>query len=161
MGASRGVGLGALDPSILLGVGSGKRLVPKPAKRQVLAVRWESAAPVRKAELKIKDTHAPDWEGSYYAIAVYGVPGLEDQKTVPVELKKTAFLRREGTKSLQAERVELVFDEDSATVLYLFPRSKEITAADKHVWFAAQIGGLFVEQSFNPGEMVFQGKPEL
>lgn len=161
MGTNKGLGLSALNPSALTGVGSGKRLVPKPVKRQVVAIRWESAAPVRAAELKTRDSSAPNWDGSFYALAIYGVPGLEEQRTAPVELKRAAFLRRDGNKDLFPQRVELLFEGDLATVLYLFPRSKEITPADKHVWFAAQIGGLFVEQSFNPGEMQFQGKPEL
>jgi hypothetical protein len=161
MGTTKGAGFGALDASIFTGLGEGKRLVPKPATRQTFVVRWESAALVRQAELKTGDTHAPDWEGKYYALAVYGVPGLEDQRTLPLALKKSAFLRQLGHKDLKPQRVELLFDGDRATVLYLFPRSSGISAADKHVWFVAQIGSLFVEQSFDPGEMQFQGKLEL
>ena len=163
MGMTSGAGLGALNPSVLTGLGSGRRLVSKPAKRQTLLIRWESAAPIRNAELKTKDTRAPAWDGDYYAIAVYDVRGLEDQKTLPLALKKSAFLRREGKKDLKPQQVELLFDDDGelATVLYLFPKSGEISTADKHVWFAAQIGALFIEQSFDPGEMQFQKKLEL
>ena len=39
-----------------------------------LKLRWESAFPVRAAELKARDTSAPTLNADYYAIAVYGVP---------------------------------------------------------------------------------------
>jgi len=161
MGMSKGAGLAALDPSILTGLGGGKRLVPKAPKRQMLPVRWESAAPIRGAEVKTSDERAPAWNGNYYAIAVYDVPGLEDQKSLPVELRKSAFLRRKGRKDLKPVRAELLFDGDLATIVYLFPRSDEITREDKFIWFAAQIGQLFVEQSFDAREMQHRGKLEL
>ena len=39
-----------------------------------LKVRWESAQPIRAAELKARETNAPAIDESHYAIAVYGVP---------------------------------------------------------------------------------------
>jgi hypothetical protein len=39
-----------------------------------LTLRWESAMPVRTAELKVHDNDAPDVDESHYAIAVYGIP---------------------------------------------------------------------------------------
>ena len=39
-----------------------------------LKLRWESAFPVRAAELKARDTSAPTLNADSYAIAVYGVP---------------------------------------------------------------------------------------
>jgi len=161
MGMSQGAGLRALDPSILTGLGGGKHLVAKPRKRQTLLVRWESASAIRSAELKVGDERAPAWDGDYYAIAVYDVPDLEDQKTLPVELKKAAFLRRDGRKDLQPLRVDLLFDEELATVVYLFPRSEKITKEDKDIWFVAQIGRMHMAQSFHAEEMEFQGKLEL
>jgi hypothetical protein len=128
----------------------------------VLPVRWESASPIRGAELKIGDENAPAWDGDYYAIAVYDVPGLEDEKTLPVELKKAAFLRREGKKDLKPTRVDLLFDENKgATVVFLFPRTEEITKEDRQIWFVTQIGQLFLEQLFDAGEMQYHGKIEL
>jgi len=161
MGMSQGAGLGALGPSVFTGLGGGRHLVTKPPKRQTLLVRWESAPAVRSAELKAGDERAPAWDGDYYAIAIYDVPGLEDQKTLPVELKKAAFLKLDGRKDLRPARVDLLFDEKGATVVYLFPRSEEITAADKRIELVAQIGRMFVAQLFSTGEMQFQGKLEL
>ena len=39
-----------------------------------LTLRWESAMPVRTAELKAHDNDAPVIDDKHYAIAVYGVP---------------------------------------------------------------------------------------
>jgi len=160
MGMTHGVGLEALEPSIFLGTGTGKRLIKQPPARATLMVRWESAPVVRSAEMKTSDKRAPTWDGDYYAIAVYGVPGLEDQKTLPVELKKSAYLKR-GTKDLKPAHVDLLFEDRLATVVYLFPRTQQITPADKKVWFVTQIGQLFLEQIFDLNEMQFQGKLEL
>ena len=63
-----------------------------------LKVRWESALPVREAELKSRDTNAPTIGEDHYAIAVYGVPSRlinADSKTWADELKKDAALKRE------------------------------------------------------------------
>ena len=156
-----GVGLEALSPSILTGLGGGNRLVKKPAKRQTLPVRWESASLIRSAELKTGDERAPAWEGDYYAVAVYDVPGLEDQKTLPLELRKSSFLRLRGEKDIKPSRVDLLFNENGATVVFLFPRTQPITKRDAHIWFVAQIGQLFLEQSFETGKMQFRGKIDL
>ena len=161
MGMTKGTGLEALEPSILTGVGGGNRLVKKPPTRQTLPVRWESASLIRSAELKTGDGRAPAWDGEYYVVAVYDVPGLEDQRMLPVELKRGAFLKRSGKKNLKPARVDLLFEEKGATVVFLFPRTDEITTQDGRIWFVAQFGPLFVEQIFNVPEMQFHGKIEL
>src|SRR6516164_1545238 len=77
MGGGRAAGLEALQPSILMGVGkASKGFASSIEKRKTLTVRWESALPVRSAEKKAGED-APTWEGDYYAISVYGVPGLD------------------------------------------------------------------------------------
>lgn len=161
MGMTKGTGVEVLNPSIFTGIDNGNRLVKKPVARQTLPVRWESASLIRSAELKTGDERAPAWEGDYYAIAVYDVPGLQDQKTLPVELKRNAFLRLKGRKDLKPARVDLLFDEKGATVLFLFPKTEAITAQDGGIWFAAQFGQLFVEQRFDVGQMQYQGKVDL
>jgi hypothetical protein len=163
MGGGEGAGIEALSPGNFIGFGRpSRRFAANMRDQRTVIVRWESSLPVHSAEAKISDMDAPTWDGQYYAIAVYGVPGLEDQKKLPVELRKTAFLRREGKKDALPARVDLVYtDEKSAIVLYLFPLAAGITAKDRDIWFAAQIGQLFVEQNFDAGEMQFHGKLEL
>jgi hypothetical protein len=46
-------------------------------------------------------------------------------------------------------------------LVYLFPRSKEITKTDRRILFDAQIGRLQFTQSFYLDAMTFQGKLEL
>jgi hypothetical protein len=162
MGGGSGLDLGALNPAILVGSKPTGRFASNLRQRRTMVVCWESAAPVRGAESKIGGLDAPTWEGDYYAIAVFGVPPLEDQKNLPTELRKTAFLRRDGKKDLVPARVDVIYNnEKQVTILFLFSRSAAITKKDRDIWFAAQIGQLFVEQSFDAAEMQFQGKLEL
>ena len=148
--------------------GGGKRAglgsLSESGRGETLDVRWESAAPVRAAELKAGETGAPDWEGDYYAIAVYDVPGITPvvQKSLSGELKQTTFLKRNGKKDLKPTRIDIaLMGKNRARVVYFFPRSAEITLDDKRVEFVAQIGRLYVAQFFDTGEMQFQGKLEL
>ncbi|MBV8731977.1 MAG: hypothetical protein JO336_19385, partial [Acidobacteriia bacterium] len=122
MGGGTGAGLEAFDPANLVGFGHPSRgFAANLQQRRTLVVCWESALAVRGAEAKIRTKDAPSWEGEYYAIAVFGVPGLEDQKTLPTELKKTAHLKLNGKKDWSPARVEITYtSETQATVLYLF-----------------------------------------
>ncbi len=127
-----------------------------------LTVRWESAFPVRVAELKAKEIGAPDWDGEFYAIAVYDVPGLKASSNEVSVLKREALLKREGKKDIKPERVDVLPRANGlAIVVYLFPRSDEITKDDKRIRFAAQIARLYLERDFTTEEMEFQGKLQL
>ena len=166
MGGGKGTGFEGIDQSILTGIGGNKQ--PERAiastKRGALTVRWESALPVRTAELKAREAGAPDWDGDFYAIAIYDVPGLSgsDMTRIGGDLKRTAFLKREGKKDLRPARVEVVpLGNAMARVVYLFPRSEAITVEDKFVEFVAQIGRIYLAPTFSTGEMQFQGKLEL
>ena len=129
-----------------------------------VTVRWESALPIRAAELKSGDTTAPVWDGDYYAIAVDGIPGVTPvaQKALRGELKQTTYLRRSDKKTLRPERVDiLISGTDVARIVYLFSRSAELTGSDARVQFVTQVGRVVVNQSFDLGEMQLQGKLEL
>lgn len=129
-----------------------------------LTLRWESAMPVRAAELKIHDD-APTVDENHYAIAVYGIPdrmlGGGDTKKLQDELKKEAALKRDGKKDLKPSSVEVLDRPDGPIVVYLFPNSTEIAKADRRVEFDATIGRLTLTQSFFIDEMVWRGKLEL
>jgi hypothetical protein len=126
-----------------------------------VVVRWESALPVRAAEDKEGEVGAPVWAGDYYAISVYGVqPPFH--WNLANELKDVAFLKRDKRKDVKPVRVQILpRDNGLITVVYLFPRSAEITKKDANIRFVAQIGRLFVSQFFFPEEMQFLGKTEL
>lgn len=125
-------------------------------------VRWESASPIRAAELKVGETGAPTWQGDFYAVAVYDVP-LAPRWNLANELKGVASLHRDKKKDVKPGRVVILRpDKDGlATVVYLFPRSAEITRKDHSVRFVAQLRRLYVSQFFFPEEMRLQGQPEL
>jgi hypothetical protein len=154
MGGGKGVGLQELS-------GGGKARAAS-GYAGALTVRWESALPVRVAELKAKEIGAPDWDGDFYAIAVYDVPGLKATNSEASILKREALLKRDGKKDIKPERVDILPRANGlAIVVYLFPQSDEISRDDKRVRFAAQIARLYLERDFEPLEMVFQGKLQL
>lgn len=129
-----------------------------------LAVRWETALPVRVAELKAHEIEPPAVEGDGYQIAVYGVSAAflkGDPLTLGNPLKKLASLKREGKKDAKPSSVEVFQREDSLVVVYLFPLSAEISRKDTIIDFEAVIGRIVCKQSFNVAEMQFQGRLEL
>jgi hypothetical protein len=128
-----------------------------------LALRWESALPIREAELKARETNAPVVDEDHYAVAVYGLPGKigKDPKGEGDRLKGQAALKREGQKDLKPSHVDVIQRDDGVVVVFLFPRTKEITAADARVEFDAQIGQYEIAQAFQLDQMIYQGKLEL
>jgi hypothetical protein len=136
-----------------------------PASRPVLLkLRWESALPIRAAELKANEIEPPTLAGDGYRIAVYGVPFANvkgDPKTLGEPLKKQAALKRDGKPDVKPSSVEVFQREDGLVVVYLFPLSAEISRKDERIEFQALIGRLAVTQSFDLEKMQFQGKLEL
>ncbi len=129
-----------------------------------LTLRWESALPVREAELKAPEPNAPSVDEGHYAIAVYGAPArLEqgDAKKFADTLKKDAKLKRQGKKDLKPSSVEVLDGKKGPVILYLFPRTKEITLQDKEVDFDAHIGRFKLSEPFYTDQMVYAGKLEL
>ena len=132
-----------------------------------IIVRWDSAMPVRAAQIKAKNEDAPDLDGEDYAITVYDVPLKGaiynvDLKVLAAMLKRNAEIKEEGKKDLKPSRVVIRQNGSAiATVIYFFPRSARITADDKRLEFDALIGRLYLAQYFYPPEMLFQGKLEL
>jgi hypothetical protein len=127
-------------------------------------LRWESALPVRIAELKAHVVEPPTIEGDGYRLAVYGIPGgyfKGDPKKLGNPLKETAYIRREGKKDVKPSSVEAFQQPDGWAVVYLFPLSTEISPKDKQIEFGAQIGRIVLTQPFDLSEMVFDGKLEL
>ena len=131
------------------------------AKLGTVTVRWESAFPVRAAHAKVGEQGLPDWMSDYYAIAVHDV-SLQFRWNLPNQLKGVAFLKREQKKNLKPSRVVLLPKANGlATIVYLFPRSVEITKKDRKVAFVAQIGRLFVSVNFVPEHMRLGGELQL
>jgi hypothetical protein len=126
-----------------------------------VAIRWESALPIRTAEEKTGETGAPLVDNDHYAVAVYDI-AAPSRFNIENELKGIAYLKRNKKKDMKPSRVEILRQIDGlATVVYFFPRSQEITRKDGWITFGAQIGRLFVSQSFSVDEMLLHGKLEL
>jgi hypothetical protein len=128
-----------------------------------LNIRWESALPIREAELKARETNAPAVDEEHYAIAVYGLPSrlAKDPKGEGDRLKGQASLKREGQKDLKPAHVDVIQRDDGVVAVFLFPRTKEITAQDSRVEFEALIGQYQISQPFQIAQMMYQGKLEL
>src|SRR5271157_4897702 len=80
MGQPHGVGYDGVDDHrakpTLPGSLFGSAPTPPPGRTQLIRVlvRWETALPVRAAELKTRESDPPTLEGDGYKIAVYGIP---------------------------------------------------------------------------------------
>ncbi|MBZ5635918.1 MAG: hypothetical protein LAO55_22545 [Acidobacteriia bacterium] len=129
-----------------------------------LTLRWESALPVREAELKERDVDAPTVDENHYAIAVIGVPGnmlKAETRALEGELKKQAALKRDGKKDFKPSSVQILQRDDGPVIVYFFARSTEISKSDRRVEFEAQIGRLKFSEPFYIEDMVYDGKLAL
>jgi hypothetical protein len=167
-GGQGGPGMAALEGVSITGGPKVKAPVAMPGvpeSRQTMIVRWESALPIRAAELRAREDGAPELDSDDYAIAVYSVPlkkALVEPKGLADSLRKLSLLRIAGKSPLKPSRVALIeWGGGMATVVYFFPRATPIALEDVRVDFSAQIGQIVLAQSFYPAQMVIQGKLEL
>jgi hypothetical protein len=173
MGQPRGIGNEGVDPKgsgpkvspdIFSGRGGDDRSPRSLPQSITLKLRWESALPVRIAELKSHEIEPHTLEGDGYRIAVYGIPRGNfkgDPKQLGEPMKNLAALKREGKKDVRPSSVEVFQEESGVVVVYLFPLSAEITKNDQRIQFEAHIGRIVFVQNFELGDMEFQGKLEL
>jgi hypothetical protein len=129
-----------------------------------LTLRWESALPMREAELKAREADALTVDEDHYVIAVFGIPRssvVDDSKKTADALKKQAALAPEGKRDLKPSNVEILLRDDGPVVVYSFPKSDEITWRDHHITLTAQVAKIKIVQSFSTDDMFFQGKLEL
>ena len=145
------------------GTSTGANRRPNQPGSAGFTIRWESAAPVRAAELLAHEAAPPDWDGDYYVIAIYDVPGLSiaDRKELIAEQRRTALLRCGARRVLKPVRVDIVPGDRLARVVYFFAKSHPISLEDSRIEFVAQLGGISLDQSFLTEEMRLQGKLEL
>jgi len=173
MGQPRGIGNENVDPkgsgptvspNVFTGRGGDDRSSRSLPQGIKLKVRWESALPVRLAELKSHEVEIPTLEGDGYRISVYGVPGGDfkgDPERLGEPLRNLAVLKREGKRDVKPLRVEVFQPESGVVIVYLFPLSAEITKNDQRVHFEAHIGRIVLAHTFELREMEFMGKLEL
>jgi hypothetical protein len=124
-------------------------------------IRWESALPVRTAEQKTGETEVPSLDSDDYAIAVYDMP-FHDRWNIARELRGIAFIKRDKKKDIRPSRVQILrHADDTATIVYLFPRSVEIAKKDGRLEFVAQVGSLVVSQYFYTDQMQVRSELQL
>jgi hypothetical protein len=153
-----------VSPDVFSGPGGDDRSPRSRPQSITLKLRWESALPVRLAELKSHEVEPPTLQADGYSIAVYGVPGGDfkgDPTKLGEPLKGLAILKREGQKDVRPVAVEVFLRESVAVVVYVFPLSAEISKKDQRIRFEAQIGRIVVAQDFELSDMEFAGKLEL
>jgi hypothetical protein len=100
----------------------------------------------------------------HYAIAVYGISSKvvkDDSKKFADRLKAQAAIKRDTKADLKPSSVEIMLRDDGPVILYLFPRSVEITWRDHQIVFDAQVGNLKIKQAFEADDMRFHGTLEL
>jgi hypothetical protein len=151
MGGGRGTGQTYPDEGS--GGGSERRTPP------TLTVRWASALPVQEAELKAHESGGPYGDDSHYAITVLGFPSR--MADAGDRLKPKGELKIEGKKTIKASDVKVLSRENGPIVVFLFPRSKEISPKDKQVEFGATVGSMEFKQVFALSEMTYEGKLEI
>lgn len=173
MGQPQGVGYQGVDKD-----NRGPKIDPKnvfvPAQNErtprsmlqavTLKLVWESALPIRLAELKSREIEPPSTDLEGYRIAVYNVPGTyfkDDPKKLGQPLKDYAVLQREGKKDVKPVSVEVFQRDDGLVVVYVFPSSAEISKRDGTVRFNAHIGRVGVDYTFDLTQMEYMGKLEL
>jgi hypothetical protein len=129
-----------------------------------LTVRWESALPVQEAQLRIHSVNAPAMDEAHYAIVVLGLPSRMlngDPQETADRLKPQAELKCNGKKSIRSSEARILPRDDGPILVFLFPRSQEISPRDAQVEFEAHIGRLRLTQVFELNEMLYAGKLEL
>lgn len=112
----------------------------------------------------MKSEKTPTIDDAHYALALYNVPQRMlngDRKKLLNDLKKASVLKREGKKDIKASSVDILQGEDGNIVLFLFPRTQEITKGDTRVEFDSKINKITLVEPFFVEDMQYQGKLEL
>ena len=128
-----------------------------------VTVRWESALPVREAQLKLHQESVSADE-PYYAIAVSGLPSRmanRDPQELRSRLLSDSYLKLKGKKKIALADVKLLTRDENAVLLLLFPKSQEITAGDKEIEFSTRVARMEIKQKFLLADMTFDGKLQL
>jgi len=158
MGSKRGAMNHPSSPSEADGSDSSATAPP------TLLIRWESAVPVQIAHLKLADPDGPSIEEACYTIAILNIPEgavKGDAKDLEKRLKNQGEITAGGRKPVHSSEVRVLDEDNGRIILFKFPKTYEITAADETVVFGADLGGMKLLQSFVLKEMVFEGKLEL
>lgn len=143
-------------------------------------VRWESAVPVREAAAKIEDAHGTkitELAKEFYVISVSGTSmmpvgrrGQDGQSQRPQpdlsrmqeRIVEATSLRIKGQDPVAPTKIEVLQEAGGGmSTLFLFPRSREISADTKEVLFETSMGPMAIKTKFSVKEMMYEGQPAL
>lgn len=145
---------------------------PTPPLGTPVVIEWESAVPVRLAELKLKagdsqpsqaDVEQAKRPVDSYMIAIIGVPGPPQQGDEK-ELVAAATITPKKKQAIQATSVkEQPMSGGTRAIIFAFPKTQPITEDDKTVEFRMVKGPLptDVKQNFKLKDMHYDGKLAL
>ena len=125
-------------------------------------MRWESALPVRQAKQKLGEETLGD-DALHYVVSIAGLPAVAlnaDPEELKRRLQSEGYLKK-GKKKIAPVDVKVVMRDGNPVLLLLFPRSEEITAADKEVEVSVRAGDLEIRQKFALKQMMSNGRLEL
>ncbi len=137
-----------------------------------VVLEWESAVPVRLAELKLKagdsqpsqaDVEQAKKPTDTYVIALVGVPG-KPQEGEEKEMATAATITPKNKQAIQATSVkEQAMSGGTRALMFSFPKTQAITEDDKTVQFRIVKGTLptEVKQNFKLKDMHYGGKLAL
>lgn len=146
----------------------------EPAMQQgvPVVVEWESAVPVRLAELKLKsgdsqpsqaDVEQAKKPSENYIIALVGVPG-QPKEGEEKDMATSATITPKNKQSIQATSVkEQAISGGTRAIIFTFPKAQPITEDDKTVQFRLVKGPLptDVKENFKLKDMRYDGKLAL
>lgn len=137
-----------------------------------VVVRWQSALPVRQAIARKqmllgkidqeKADAALKTAPNVYAVALSGLPMplMRQALAAPDKVKSVSFLRPGRGEPIPAQQ----WGQSRAApgeLLFIFPRTSNISLDDKNVEFETALGPLRIKKKFAIKDLVFDGKPEM
>jgi hypothetical protein len=174
---------GDLDSTLGSGAGAGGRgstpqevgggAIPGGSAGMTIIVSWRTALPIRQAFAKKKfgaeaGTSADakkltEEEPKSYEILVSGLPGraVRGNDRMKESLLKSTSLSVKGKDPIQPSDVQTGGNEQSAVLLFLFPKTAPFSLDDKDVEFTTRLGQITVKQKFHLKDMIFNGKLDL
>ena len=142
------------------------------AERMTLTVSWRSALPVKQALARVPagiGEQIPAEQQAFllqfeplYVVSVAGVPRQLAERVKRQVLLGQTYLERPNKLPIMAEDVEPFIESEETVILeFAFLRDDPITIDDDEVWFSMTLGGVEVQRSFRPEEMMFGDSLEL
>ncbi|MBM3727728.1 MAG: hypothetical protein FJW40_20185 [Acidobacteria bacterium] len=133
-----------------------------------LTIRWMSAEPVKEALTRSQAENAAikAMPGEAHVIAAVGFPMMRTPQPNEVDafrerMKKSARLVRKGKDPVEAAQVGFLREGGKMVVLWVFPKTAGIDAADKEVSFEQKMGPMEIKAKFVLKDMMYQGKLSL